>query len=103
MTKRDDYVNNNMPIKKDAVESRIYEEEKNRYEAIIDNIETDIKNKKIKQRNFMVEMDAFIETLQSSDMMYRTKSYVRKRKLANLFFSNIIINKKKQVLIRVKP
>lgn len=90
--KRKEYIRNNMWVKKDKEEEKIYKNEKKRFEDILENIEKQIKDIKVNEWNYIEESEAFINILQNASLYYKKANYVQKRKITNILFSNIIIS-----------
>lgn len=53
--------------------------------------------------NELVELEVFIDILNNAKNYYKKASYVQKRKIAKVLFSNIKINTKKELVIQIKP
>lgn len=80
----------------------MYEEKIKQYDANIDELKRQrSENEKI-QRNEPLEIVAFLDLMRDLSAAYEQSNYVRKAKVAQILFSNIVVNHKKQVTIRVK-
>ena len=93
----------NSSLTKDEHQERIYQQEIKRYDEKIEYLELEIKKLWINQRNTILELDWFLQCLWKLAKVYDKASYVRKRKITSLLFSNIIITHKKQVVFTPKP
>jgi len=50
----------------------------------------------------MLELDIFIEVLNNAQEFYKKASYVRKRKICKILFSNIKFTHEKRLLVQPK-
>lgn len=100
---RTEYIKKNMWYKKDEVEIKIYEETKKDFDKKMEYLEKQNKDLDIWERNEIVELEVFIDMLNDAKNYYKKASYVQKRKITKLLFSNIKINTKKELVIQIKP
>lgn len=101
--KKEDYIRNNMSIKKDVDENRIYEDTKSDYDRKIKILRKQIEEMDDTERNEIVELEVFIDVLNNAKEYYKKASYVQKRKIAKILFLNIKINTKKELVVQIKP
>ena len=92
-----------MWIKKDEDEARIYEETKSDFDRKIKSLRKQVEEMDDTERNEIVELEVFIDILNNAKNYYKKASYVQKRKIAKILFSNIKINTKKELVIQIKP
>ena len=59
--------------------------------------------KEKKNRNESMEVEAFMNVLCGADSYYKDASYVQKRKITKILFSNIVLDHTKRLHIAVKP
>ena len=97
------YMKDNMSIKKDNEEKEIYENTKTDYDRRIDLLVKEINNLNEWERNELVELEVFIDILNSAEEYYKKASYVQKRKIAKILFLNIKVNSKKELAVQIKP
>ena len=97
------YIKDNMSIKKDTEESLIYEETKIGFDKKIKFLRKEVENIDDGERNEIFELEVFIDTLNQAQEYYKKADYVRKGKIAKVFFSNILITHEKRLEIQVKP
>ena len=101
--KRDDFIRKNMHLEKDEEEERVYEQTKKAYDDEIKAYHEEFEKIEIVERNTIVEFELFIEMLQKADKYYKKANYVQKAKILEILFSNIILDEKKGLTIKVKP
>lgn len=101
--KKDEYIRNNMAKVNDDEEKRIYEETKEDYDKKIKFLRKEVENLDDTERNEIVELEVFIDILNNAKNYYKKASYVQKRKITKILFSNIKINTKKELVIQIKP
>lgn len=101
--KKDDYIKKHMWINKDDDEMRIYEETKNDIDRKIKSLRKQVEEMDDSERNEIVELEVFIDILNNAKNYYKKASYVQKRKIAKILFSNIKINTKKELAVQIKP
>lgn len=97
------YINKHMGIKKDAEEQRIYEAKKADFENKIRILKWEINDIDESDRNEILEIEAFMNILSNADSYYKKASYVQKRKITKILFSNIVLDHRKRLHIAVKP
>ncbi len=97
------YVVRNASIKKDKTEERIYIEEKKRLENLISGMEQELSDLTSDSRNEILEFESFFNILNNADMYYKNASYVQKRLICRILFSNILLTPEKTLQIAVKP
>lgn len=92
-----------MSIKKTELEEKIYKKEIQRYEKKIDFLRKEIPELDKKERSKILELEMFINLLNNAGCYYSKTDYVQKGKIAKILFSNIQIDNKKRLKIKVKP
>ena len=102
-SKKEDYIKNNMSIKKDKDETKIYEETKNDFDRKIKSLRKQVEEMDDTERNEILELEVFIDLLNNAKNYYKKANYVQKRKIAKILFLNIKINTKKGLVVQVKP
>lgn len=100
---REDYIRDNMSIKKDKEEEQIYEKSKMDYDNQIEFLKTQKDKLDTSERNQITEFEIFIKILQKAPQYFKKANYVQKRKITSLLVSNITVNAEKQVSIKVHP
>ena len=84
-------------------EANIYSEKKKYY----DNCLTTLRNELIwldeKWRNIVLELEAFTWLMNNASLRYANWSFVQRREISKILFSNIIVNNKKRLTLAVKP
>ncbi len=102
-SRKNKYMKDNMSVKKDEDESKLYEEEKLNYDKKINNLTKEIEQLNESERNEIVELEVFMDLLNNAKKYYQKANYVQKGKIAKLLFLNIKIDIKKRHQIQVKP
>jgi len=102
-TEKTNYIKRHMGIELNKDERKIYEEELEKFEIEIDVLQRDHKANNDSERNEILELTIFLDMLRRSGNYYKRATYVQKRKISKILFSNIIINNKKRLTIEVKP
>lgn len=97
------YINKHMGIKKDSDEQRIYEAKKADFENKIRILKWEIDEIDESDRNETIELEAFMNILSNADSYYKNATYVQKRRITKILFSNIALDHKKRLHIAVKP
>lgn len=97
------YIDRHMGIKKDIEENRVYEAKKADYEAKIRILKGEMEDIDESDRNESMEVEAFMNVLCGADSYYKDASYVQKRKITKILFSNIVLDHTKRLHIAVKP
>ena len=97
------YIDKHMGIKKDIEEEYIYEAKKTDFEAKIRILKGEIDDIDESDRNEVMEVEAFMNIICNADSYYKRASYVQKRKITKILFSNIVLDHKKRLHIVVKP
>jgi hypothetical protein len=100
---KSDYIENNMAVKKDREEERIYERKKLDFEKKIKVLRGEIADLDEEERNEIIEIEAFINILNDADKYYKKATYVQKRKFTKILFSNIILDQQKRLHVNIKP
>lgn len=54
-------------------------------------------------RNELLEFEAFFQILNNTDTYYSQASYVQKRMIVSILFSNILLTPEKTLQIAIKP
>jgi len=96
------YMKDNMSIKKDKEEEEVYENAKKEYDRKINFLRKEIESLDESERDEMLELEVFIDLLNKTQELYTKASYVRKRKICKILFSNIKITHEKRLLIQPK-
>lgn len=87
----------------DEKEREVYKQWRKEIEDTINTI-TNERNKLEKRgKETALELDVFIGILNNADDYYERASYVQKAEITKIFFSNIIVNKKNEYNLAVKP
>lgn len=74
----------------------------NRYnEKNIEFIQSELNNINTSERNTIKEFQIFVNVLQKSGKYYKKASYVQQAQISSLLFSNIFVDKKKKLTIKV--
>ena len=92
-----------MTLRRSPEEEEIYQNQLKIYERQIVSIK---KEMDLIEKNEEDELEAFtavIEILKNAGTYYATRQYVRKRKIIELFFSNIIVDNKKRLSFVPRP
>ena len=97
------YIEKYMGIKKDREEERIYEKKKAEFDAKVKILKNDIDDLDEDERNEILETEAFINILNNADRYYKNASYVQKRKIVKILFSNTVLDHQKRLHINIKP
>lgn len=97
------YMKDNMSIKKDVEEEKIYEDAKKDYDKKIGFLVKEIEKLNESERNELVELEVFIDVLNNAKSYYEKANYVQKWKIAQILFLNIKIDHEKRLHIQVKP
>ena len=92
-----------MPIEKNEIEKKVYDDEVKRLSGIMDALKQQRDNVEIAERNSMAELDLFVRALQNMHSCFKDASYVQKAQIFDLFFLNITVGKDLCLSIAVKP
>lgn len=84
----------------DELQKKVYHTDIQKYQDQIDYLQQELGKLVTDHRNAILELDAFIFGINEMYKNYDTASYVRKRKITSMLFSNIIITPEKQVLFK---
>lgn len=87
----------------DEFQKKVYQTDISRYQDQIDYLQQELGKLSVDHRNAIMELDAFIQGIGEMHKTYDDSPYVRKRKIASLLFSNIIITPEKLVLFKANP
>ena len=87
----------------DELQKKVYQTDISRYQDQIDYLQQELGKLSVDHRNAIIELDAFIQGIGEMHKTYDDSPYVRKRKIARLLFSNIIITPEKLVLFKANP
>ena len=87
----------------DEFQKKVYQTDISRYQDQIDYLQQELGKLSVDHRNAIIELDAFIQGIGEMHKTYDDSPYVRKRKIARLLFSNIIITPEKLVLFKANP
>ncbi len=102
-TTKKDFVKRNMGAFKNKEEEEIYNEEMEKYDKSVEFIQNEMNHLNTSERNSILEFQIFIEILQKASKYYKKADYVQKRKICDILFLNIIVNKQKRLTLVVKP
>jgi hypothetical protein len=97
------YMEKNMGVKKDNEEEKIYQDTKADYDHKVDFLRSEIVDMDKNERNEEIEIEAFINIFGKADQYYKNASFVQKRKITKILFSNIILDHEKRLHIKIKP
>lgn len=84
----------------DELQKKVYRTDIQKYQDQIDYMQQELGKLVGDHRNAILELDAFIFGINEMYENYDEASYVRKRKITSMLFSNIIITPEKQVLFK---
>jgi len=70
-------------------------------EKNIEFIQSELNNINTSERNTIKEFQIFVNVLQKSGKYYKKASYVQQAQISSLLFSNIFVDKKKKLTIKV--
>lgn len=103
--KRDksNYIDKHMSTKKDKDEEKIYEKKKADFDAKMKILKSEIDDLDEGERNEILEIEAFINILNNADRYYKRASYVQKRKIVKILFSNTLLDQQKRLHVNIKP
>ncbi len=87
----------------DEAERKVYFDHKNELEGRVKAIEEERETLNNKDKNSIIEFEVFMDIMNSAGDYYAKASFVQKRKITEIFFSNIIVNNKKSLTVVVKP
>ncbi len=97
------YIDKHMGMKKDFEEERVYEARKTDFDAKIRILKGEIEDIDESDRNETIEIEAFMNILGNAAGYYKKATYVQKRRITKILFSNIIIYQSKRLHVAVKP
>ncbi len=97
------FIVKNMWYKKNEEEQRIYDQEIKKYDEQIDYLQKEWNQLTLSERNTVYEFQALMETIQSASKRYKKFDFVQKRRLAEILFSNIVVDTKKRLTFEVNP
>lgn len=97
------YLKENMSLKRDADEEKIYQDEKKRIENKIEYLQAEIKELTKKERDEIFELEAFVNVLNNAEQYYDNSSFVQKNEITKMLFSNIFVDHQKRLSLAVKP
>jgi len=100
--KRKKYIQDNMSIKKDKEEEKIYEDTKKEYDRKINILRKEIEWLDEWERDETLEIEIFMDVLNNAREYYRNANYVQKGKIWKILFLNIKITHEKRLLIQPK-
>lgn len=87
----------------DELQKKVYHEDIQKYQDQLDYLQKELNETSVNHRNAILDLDAFVQGLSKLGESYDKATYVRKRKIVSLLFSNIIITSEKQVKFEAKP
>jgi len=103
MSERKNYIKRHMWFDFSTEEQKIYQEELESFDFKLEQIQSDLIQVNDSERNEVLEASIFLDILRKAWTYYKKASYVQKRKITNILFSNIIVDKEKRLHIKVKP
>lgn len=102
-SKRKEYIKKHMGKNLNEEEQKIYKEELEKYDIELDVLEKDQKENTVSERNELLELTVFLDTMRNASRYYKKVGYVQKREISKIIFSNITVDKKKRLTITVNP
>lgn len=102
-SKKENYIKNNMFLARDEEEKRIYDKEKENFDKQIKFLRKELENLDDIERDWIFELEIFVDMLNNAKKYYEKASYVQKGKIAKILFLNIKINNKKELTVQIKP
>lgn len=100
---RKDYIKAHMRVEFTEEERSIYDEHLASFQNRIDLLEQTKKDLDISERNEILELSMFVEMLNKAGGYYKKATYVQKRKVSSILFSNIVVDNKKRLTVAVNP
>ena len=99
-----DYIRNNRHLRNgDKVEQDVYIKDKVGIESMIESWKIEKSKLEKENSNEIVEFEIFSNIFTNLHKFYIEADYVRKKKITELIFSNIIVTKEKELKLEVKP
>lgn len=92
IAKKQEYIRKNIGRDRDREEEKVYQEEKERLERVIYNLQTEMDELGESERNLVMELEAVLWFMKWAEEYYQNANFVQKRKISELVCSNIIIN-----------
>ena len=87
--------------RKNEDEEKIYNETISSFNSQIDVLQNWHKENNDNERNELLEVSVFLNMLKNLHSYFKNATYVQKRKISKILFSNIIIHNEKKLTIRV--
>jgi DNA invertase Pin-like site-specific DNA recombinase len=81
---------------------KVYHKKQKDINEEIDYIDKQLLLLKESWRNYVFELEHFLKFMKNAVPLYQNATFVQKKKIHSILFLNIVINEKKQVLIKVK-
>lgn len=100
---KSDYIDKHMSTKKDKDEERIYEKKKADFDAKVKILKSEIDDLDEGERNEIIEIEAMMSIMFNADKYYKKASYVQKRKIVKILFSNTLLDQQKRLHVNIKP
>ncbi len=98
-----EYLDRHMAITKDEDETKIYEEKKQQFDDKITRLKKEETELRQTENETIVKYEVFLDTLQRAGDYYQRANYVQKAKICEIFFLNMVLDKKKKLLITPRP
>lgn len=92
-----------MFLARDEEEKRIYDKEKENFDKQIKFLRKELENLDDIERDWIFELEIFVDMLNNAKKYYEKATYVQKRKIIKILFLNIKINNKKELTVQIKP
>ncbi len=97
------YINKHMGIQKDSQEEKIYNDKKQQYSGKIERLEKEATLLRQSESDTIVKYEVFLDTLQRAWDYYKRAKYVQKAKICEIFFLNMVLDDKKNLMITPRP
>lgn len=82
-------------------EKEIYQEELQAFDTQIGILQKEYMENNNGERNELLEVSIFLDMLRNLASYYKSATYVQKRNISKILFSNIIIHNEKKLTIKV--
>ena len=102
-SQRTKFLKRNLWKKMDKEEQEVYSNEKKRFSKELELLEKERQWLDTYERNTILEFEVLVQILQKAPQYYKKATYVQKRKIMEIFVSNIVITARKAVKIKVNP
>ncbi len=98
-----EYIEKNMSVEKDQEEQKIYDKRKKEFTDKLDRLQLELSQLSSQERDTMVDYEMFFDIMNRAGEIYAKGNYVQKRKINEIFFSNMVLDEQKKLTIAVKP